>query len=428
MKYISALVLTLSIVTPARPAPPGNAPARTDENTLVSRARQTAGAMLARLPNYTCLETLERSERWPGERKFRLLDRVRVEVAFVGGAELYAWPGSARFEESGLHSFLVGPGATSTGDFGGILRFTYLSGWPLHLAGKSGIKGRDAWKFTQSVPARVSPFAAEAPKVRLAVGYELTAWHDAANLDLLRLEMLISKFPKVFPMRRIRKSTEYMTVPVNGAPMRLPAVTELSITMLNGLENWTVSTFSNCREYKGESTLTFAEDATGESDSSLKSSAAPELPGGAEVHVELDHAVDLKQAARGDAVTMTVSRDVIGASGKVLAAGTRIRGRWTLIECGDKPAPYCFGALETESYDDGRRSGRFRGKLESPSLESELAGGTHAFEQGRRVTTPSEVPSAWKGMPIVYAKRAATLPRGYPLIWRTLEVSRGTKP
>ncbi len=45
-----------------------------------------------------------------------------------------------------------------TGDFGGHLRASYAGKIPLHLAGRDSIKGRDAWRLTQSVPQRSSNF------------------------------------------------------------------------------------------------------------------------------------------------------------------------------------------------------------------------------------------------------------------------------
>ena len=50
---------------------------------------------MAQVPNYTCLETMERSQRWPRAKSFRPLDTVRLEVSNVDGKELLAWPGAA---------------------------------------------------------------------------------------------------------------------------------------------------------------------------------------------------------------------------------------------------------------------------------------------------------------------------------------------
>src|SRR5579859_2769489 len=67
-------------------------------------------------PNYTCVETVERSQRSSATRKFALLDTLRLEVALVGPKELFAWPGAKKFEDIDL-SDMVGRGAIGNGAF-----------------------------------------------------------------------------------------------------------------------------------------------------------------------------------------------------------------------------------------------------------------------------------------------------------------------
>ena len=136
MKYSAILVFSLLTAVSMLAAPPGQMPSDSGDGALLGRVRQVVAGMLVRLPNFTCLETLERSERMGGEKRFRLLDRLRLEVAYVNGQELYAWPGSSKFDETALHSLITGAGAYGTGDFGEHLRVTYREDMPLKLAGK----------------------------------------------------------------------------------------------------------------------------------------------------------------------------------------------------------------------------------------------------------------------------------------------------
>jgi hypothetical protein len=183
------------------------------------------------------------------------------------------------------------------------------------------IKGRDAWRFTQLVPANLSHFDVIVPPAKATVAYAVTAWHDAANLALLRFELVATEFPDGFPVRRTSKAIEYETVTVNGMPARLPAMAELSMTTRNGVGNRTISTFSNCREYKGESKLIFEEPAEGKPNPALHPPEIFRLPSGLEVQTRLDDAVDLAQAARGDTLVMTVAKDVFKNGRKVLSGG-----------------------------------------------------------------------------------------------------------
>lgn len=427
MRHISTLTVGLLLAASAWSAPPRAGVADAGDSALISQSRKAVAGMLVRLPNYTCLETLERSDRAVRQKKFQTLDRVRVEVAYVDGQELYAWPGSPQFDISDLRQVITGQGAFGTGDFGQLLRATYTADTPLQLAGKDSIQGRDAWRLTGQVPAGLSHYDVIVPPVKATVAYSVTAWHDAASLDLLRFELLVTDFPKEIPLQRSLKATEYATVQVNGQPIRLPAKTELSMTTRGGLENRTVSTFSNCHEYRGESKLIFEDTQPESASAAPQVAAAAELSPDAEVQMTLDNAVDLAQAARGDPLVMTVAKDVFKNGRKVLPAGAKVSGRWSFVRCGNRPVAYCFAVLKAESFTDGVRSGPFAATLTSPSLDFELVSRGRSFDE-RQFPIPEEISRAEFGTGALFTRLLTRLPRGYRLIWRTLEVSGGSKP
>src|SRR5262249_41398986 len=69
------------------------------EVLLLQRIREHMKARLAQVPNYTCLEPVERFEQVSNAAKFKPVDTVRIEVAEVDGKELYARPGK-KFDET----------------------------------------------------------------------------------------------------------------------------------------------------------------------------------------------------------------------------------------------------------------------------------------------------------------------------------------
>src|ERR1035441_4143698 len=114
------------------------------EAILVARVRAVMGEMLHRLPDYTCVETIERSARNPSQTKFCLLDRVRGGGAYFKGSELYAWPGAPKLEERDLAEMVGGEGAIGTGDFALHLMAVYRGMAPLHFAGDDTPGGKGA--------------------------------------------------------------------------------------------------------------------------------------------------------------------------------------------------------------------------------------------------------------------------------------------
>src|ERR1700689_886142 len=88
-----------------------------EDPTLLQRIRTHMMEGLASQPNYTCLETVQRSRRNGAAGKFEALDTLRVEVALVNGKEMFAWPGSKQFEDTDMRAF-VPTGMFGNGDFG----------------------------------------------------------------------------------------------------------------------------------------------------------------------------------------------------------------------------------------------------------------------------------------------------------------------
>ena len=71
-------------------------------------------AYLTQVPDYVCRVNVERYQG-SGRGRLPLRDRLRLEVAYVGGRELYAMPGATRF--GGIATFTSGlatkPGPSS---------------------------------------------------------------------------------------------------------------------------------------------------------------------------------------------------------------------------------------------------------------------------------------------------------------------------
>jgi hypothetical protein len=66
--------------------------------------------------------------------------------------------------------------------------------------------------------------------------------------------------------------------------------------------------------------------------------------------------------------------------------------------------------------------------LETPSLEHQLTESRNGITHVRSVSIPDEVEHAANDAGILFAAPSTKLPRGYPMIWRTLEVPGGSTP
>src|SRR5258707_15542148 len=116
----------------------GQVPSDTD---LLDRVRLKVRENLTRLPNYTCIETIERAARRKPTDKFTISDHIRLEVAYVEGKELFGWPGAAKIEEPDIRKFVRG--AIGNGDFAITPRNIFFTpSAKIHLAGEMDLDGK----------------------------------------------------------------------------------------------------------------------------------------------------------------------------------------------------------------------------------------------------------------------------------------------
>ena len=84
--------------------------------------------------------------------------------------------------------------------------------------------------------------------------------------------------------------------------------------------------------------------------------------------------------------------------------------------------------LKPEKFTEGNRTGKFRAELEEPSIEKSLMAAGRWNGGNYRVFNPDEFWSTAEDVARLFLPKATNLPRGYPFVWRTLEVSGDPKP
>ena len=125
---LSAQELTPPLVSPA--------------SVQLGRIREHMHDVLSHIPNYTCVETMERTRRIGPARQFQMQDTLRMEVALVEGREMFAWPGSKKFESDDLRT-LISSGTYGNGAFALFARAVFLSSAPVFVyAGDDPVNGR----------------------------------------------------------------------------------------------------------------------------------------------------------------------------------------------------------------------------------------------------------------------------------------------
>lgn len=233
------------------------------EVLLLSRIRQHMKERLLQVPNYTCLETVERLEQLSRANKFKPMDTVRFEVAEVDGKELFARPGR-RFEESNPGAFATG-GVMANGLFSLHSRALFISDTArFTYAGEDEIDGRKLVRYDYQVGLTVSGYTIVVPGRQAIVAYHGSFWSDPASLDAYHFRLVAESIPPALGVQDAGVDIDYQNVVIRGAEALLPKRADLTLTDFSGRKLRNITTFSNCRHYGSDSVLTFGDPAGAE--------------------------------------------------------------------------------------------------------------------------------------------------------------------
>ncbi len=302
----------------------------TPETILLGRTRYHMVETLRRIPNYTCLETIERTIRQPRSKRATLVDALRLEVAVVDGKELFSWPGERQFKERDLRELAPG-GAIGNGNFalhaksvfgGNYVKFTFR--------GKEQREGREVARFDYDVPEQFSGYQIRVGDASAVVPYHGQVVVDATTLDLIDLEVIADELPPHLKLQRASDFMHYARQRIGEADHLLPVSSEMTMVGIEGGESRNKVTFSGCRQYSGESVVRFDDpEPTAEAapPPPVTPRVATELPVELLIEAALDETFAMDKAATGDLLSFTVRRDARRRKITLVPKGARIRAR-----------------------------------------------------------------------------------------------------
>jgi hypothetical protein len=287
---------------------------------------------LAHQPNYTCVETIERSTRAKPSSKLKLIDTLRMEVALVNGRELFAWPGSKKFEDTDVTQ-MVSTGAIGNGDFGIHAEALFGSrSATFHYLGLEDFQGRKAIRFDYNVPQMLSAYHIRVATASAVVGYHGSFYADPVTFDMERIEVMADDLPPALLLASTEDKIDYAVARIGEGDFLLPSQSELSMIGLAGREEHNQVRFTSCRQFSGESVVTFDEAPA------TKPEAAPiptrefQVPAGLDIMLVIAKAVDFETAAVGDPVFARVDGDVKQKGVLIIPKGATAMGRITRLE------------------------------------------------------------------------------------------------
>lgn len=429
LKLVSFTCLALAFSAPA-PAQSALPP----EVLNLSKIRRQAAAAVMQAPNYACLETVERYARDNAKSKWRQLDTLLLEVGMIGGKEIHSWPGEESFEDIAPGE-IISSGMVSTGEFSQLLRAVFVGGTSvIRWHGEEEVSGRRALRYDYTMPLN-----GYRSRVTLSTGsgdvsLKGSFWADAETFELLRLDSESDEVPPMLPLASMQSRINYGRMMVHGRTVWFPQSAEMRMATLSGEETRNRIEFSHCREYSGESKLSFEEVTP-------QTAVAPveriELPAGVALDLRLETAIDSSVVRVGDVMTARLASDAVHKKKVLIPAGAVVKGRLRRLERSEEIKPHYVVGLEFSTIDTGRAVARFYGELESVQKVAGLArtlstssaksvnfaGGM--VTQGLRVDTTSTSTLHYREIPGVGSfymiGTEFKLPQGLKMDWKTLE-------
>jgi len=230
------------------------------EIVQLARIKHDMAGILNKMPDYMCQETVERSSRQKGVAAFKEVDVLRLDVAFVGGKELFGRRNAGQIDKSHPNSF-TGHGVTSNGEFTGHARTVFLDGAAaFRYAGSETLDGRAALRWNYTISSLTSGWTLLYAGRLAKVASKGSFWADPESLDLLQLDVEATEIEADFPIQATHLSIGYGRVQIGTKLILIPQRSDLLVTNADGTLDRNQVEFSRCREYGAESAISFDEE------------------------------------------------------------------------------------------------------------------------------------------------------------------------
>jgi hypothetical protein len=237
----------------------GQRPSDAEAAALIERSRQKALEYATSLPDFICSEVIRRYDA-PAEGvrigSWALTDTLTVKLGYSQKTEVHKLElinGKAsdrKFEDLG--------GATSSGEFGGILRTIFD---PASLAAFDWESAKTVRKhrvaiYQYAVSAANSPYYLQYRNRKAIVGLHGTVAVDTETGEAMELTYIAYDIPKRLDLQYSASSVEYDLASVGGRSYLLPARSE---TEIHSSELWARNKmeFRDYRRFSADSAIDF---------------------------------------------------------------------------------------------------------------------------------------------------------------------------
>jgi len=234
-----------------------------DEDPIISQAREEAFSFSETLPNYVVKQYTTRyatTAARGGRTSWQAIDTVTADVVSEGGKESYK---NVLVNRRPPREAVERTGAWSTGEFASFQQdiLSTDTDADFHNKRSTTIVNRPAYRYDFSVEQRNSHWDVHANSESYSPAYSGTIWIDKATSRVLRIEIAAEKIPRSFPLDTVESAVDYDYVLIGEMKYLLPAHSEaLSCRRGTGDCSRNVIDFRNYKKFTAETSISFGDD------------------------------------------------------------------------------------------------------------------------------------------------------------------------
>jgi hypothetical protein len=411
-----------------------------DQTEVLAHAREAIRTRDLHLPNYTCVQTVNRSywrrtkpsrpvpscsqeQADPGKRlhafQLYLSDRLRLDVKVSHGDEIGSWAGASQFDSKSIFD-LVGGGPFGTGALGTFLSDIFtLGGGRFEYNGEVlTAGGTPLYEYRFQVPFSASHYLVHAGSSWQTVPYDGAVQVDPRSFDLRHLLIRVSQLPPEAEMCLAETAVSYERVRMGTGDFLLPQQGKLHIVMTDNYESDTTTSYYGCREYLGEATIRFGDEPSAPAGGQKTETFIPAvLPAGLPVSLALAESINTDDAAAGDVVVEKVRKPVLarGSNQVLIPAGATVHAR--IVRLRHWVGSRFDIAMRLETWE---RDGISRSLVARPDPRKAATGFTANARAVPLMLPPDEQPATVATFAFSTSSGRYIVPRGFESDWITI--------
>jgi len=260
-------------------------------------------------------------------------DRLRLDVAVSEGREIYSWHGEAKFTSSRV-SDVVQTGPISSGSFIGFLQNIFMRrGARFTFAGTSEQNGSTTYTFNYVVPLADSAYQVQTRHNAVPVPFHGSFSVKSPDFELASLHVVADAIPEDSEICSADTDVTYQMVSISDHPSLIPATFLLSVDDDTHWHTVSRNEYSECREFRGESTIHFEFTDGAAQTAAQQTNTDRSLPAGIPLKVRIQSRVDDRISYVGDPVEgFLLNRFKVPGTNTTVPKGAVLNGVITKLE------------------------------------------------------------------------------------------------